>query len=297
MAFLSHSVMKLYVVSDLHLEFRPFVPDPEAAKAADVIILAGDIHPGVDGIVWGRKTFPDKPIVYVAGNHEFYGHHWDKLLVRLREAAAQQSVHFLENDSVTIDGVRFLGASLWTDFEYFGLDKRGQSMRAVEGALNDYTSIKASTLQPERVAIILKRYEGKKGPVRWSKKLTAIHTLERHQASRTWLQEELLKGYQGNQGKTVVVTHHYPHKGSTSQHYAEDFVTAGYGSHLPLGMLCRANLWIHGHSHDSWDYRVEDADQSAQSVRVVCNARGYPLSILSQEFENADFDDRLILEV
>ena len=82
--------MKLLVLSDLHVEFAPFVPDAEAIQAADVVVLAGDIHKGVQGMDWARKTFLNQEIIYVAGNHEFYGQHWDKLLDRLR---AQARVH------------------------------------------------------------------------------------------------------------------------------------------------------------------------------------------------------------
>lgn len=64
--------MKLLVLSDLHVEFAPFVPDPAAVEAADVVVLAGDVSNGVKGIAWARQAFADKPVVYVVGNHEFY---------------------------------------------------------------------------------------------------------------------------------------------------------------------------------------------------------------------------------
>ena len=283
--------MKLYVLSDLHLEFRPFTPDPQAAEAADVIVFAGDIHPGVEGILWARQTFPHKSIIYAAGNHEFYGFHWDRLLDQLRETVAVHNVLFLENDVVTVEGVRFLGATLWTDFEYFGLSRRSQCMREVEHYLADYKAIKADTLQPERVSAILGTYDGKKGAVRGSRKLTAVHTLERHQASRAWLELELPKG---DQNKTVVVTHHYPDKNSTALRYRQDLTTAGFGSCLPPQMLLQARLWIHGHTHDSCNYRIGD---SVQSVQVICNPRGYPLGRHGTAFENAAFDDSLLIEV
>ena len=102
--------MKLLVLSDLHVEYASFEPDTNATKAADVVVLAGDIHKGADGIEWARETFPDKAIIYVAGNHEFYGQHWDAHLEHLRRKATIHDIHFLENDAVTIEGVRFLGA-------------------------------------------------------------------------------------------------------------------------------------------------------------------------------------------
>jgi predicted phosphodiesterase len=101
-------MVKLLVLSDLRVEFAPFEPDAAAVAAADVVVLAGDIHKGVRGIEWARAAFADKPIIYVAGNHEFYSHHWTRLLDKMHEVAKEQEVHFLENQAVEICGVRFL---------------------------------------------------------------------------------------------------------------------------------------------------------------------------------------------
>lgn len=113
--------MKLHILSDLQLEAWDYVPDPEATQEADVILLTGDIQPGTAGLIWARKSFGDKPIVYVAGNHEFFEpeQEWDRTLDELRQAARVHDVHFLENDWVEIAGVRILGCTLWTDFAFF----------------------------------------------------------------------------------------------------------------------------------------------------------------------------------
>lgn len=83
---------------------------------ADVIVLPGDIWKGDKGIYWARSIWPNKPIVYVAGNHEFYGKNRLEVLAKLRIAARETGVHFLDNEEVTIDNVRFLGSTMWTDF-------------------------------------------------------------------------------------------------------------------------------------------------------------------------------------
>lgn len=274
--------MKLLVLSDLHLEFAAFAPDPIAAEAADVVVLAGDIHQGTQGMAWARQTFPDKPIVYVAGNHEFYGHHWTRLLDKLRLQAQVHDIDFLENASGTIQGIRFLGCSLWTDFEFFGLSRRSQMMRAAERGLNDFRRIEADPLQAERTVV---------APGQFKPKLTATHTLRRHRDSLAWLQGELLRG---EPDKTVVVTHHYPHKNSTHPRWAQDDLTAIFGSKLPNEILLGASLWIHGHSHDSCDYRIGD---SKRAVRVVCNPRGYPLGWHASAFENPAFDPDLLVDI
>ncbi len=109
--------MRLLLLSDLHREFGD-IDIPE--NSADVIVLAGDIDIGTRGVGWAKRVF-DKPVVYVGGNHENYGHSVPAFGQKLRDAAEGSNVRFLENDSVIINGVRFLGCTLWTDFAPFWL--------------------------------------------------------------------------------------------------------------------------------------------------------------------------------
>ena len=210
---------------------------------------------------------------------------------QLREEALAQEVHFLENDTVTIDGVRFLDATFWTDFDYFGRDKRKQNMRAAETGLNDFQHIKATTIQPQEIQVIMGDEGAALGSVRWSRQLTAVHTLARHQASLAWLKDELPKG---EPEKTVVVTHHYPNKNSCAPVYSNDPLTAIFGSHVDTQVMLGAKLWIHGHTHGSSNYRIGD---SKRSVRVICNPRGYPVAWFENEFENRFFQPTLLQEV
>jgi hypothetical protein len=279
--------MKLYVLSDLHVECAPFVPDLEAARTADVIVLAGDIHSGVLGMAWAREAFPAKPIIYVAGNHEFYREHWDAHLVQLRAQAGMHDIHFLENDTVTIDGMRFLGATLWTDFEYFGASRRSQNMRLAENSLNDFRFIEVDP-PPGSTPCVPTPDPAHKDRAR---RLTPAHTLQRHRQSLDWLRAELPRG---DPDKTVVLTHHFPNKNSCSPKWASDPLTAIFGSKLDNEVLLGARFWIHGHTHDSCDYRLGD---SRRSVRVVCNPRGYPVLWFKDEFENTRFDPALLVEI
>ena len=266
--------MKLHILSDLHLEFAPHLVDRQTVQAADVIVLAGDIFTGTKGIAWARQSFPSQYIVYVAGNHEFYGHHWDQLLDQLRDEARLHCVDFLENESVTIDGIRFLGATLWTDFEFNAPSRKSQNMRLAESEMADYMLINPALRVGQPYA-----------------RLKAAQTLACHRTSITWLKSELPRGDSGN---TVVVTHHYPHKNSCAPKWAKDPMNAAFGSNIPIDVLLGAKLWIHGHTHDSYDYQVKGAERS---VRVVCNPRGYPPSCSRNSWENALFDPGLIVEV
>lgn len=290
--------MKIHVLSDLHVEKFDMKDNPAPIPEADVVVLAGDIHTGTRGMRWARERFGDKPIIYVAGNHEFYDHHWDDLIDQLRSEAAVYGIHFLENDAVTIGGIRFLGATLWTDFDFFSRDRRAESMRVAEGRLNDFDLINAglppddqsSLYEPEpRLSVTM--YDGK----RYEARLTAAHTLERHQASLAWLRADLPKG---DPAMTVVVTHHYPHAGSCAEEWMESPLTPIFGSRLPDHVLLGAGLWIHGHTHDSCDYRIDgELDGQWRSTRVVCNPRGCPPWKGSNYFENRQFDARLLIEI
>ena len=264
-------MVKLLILSDLHLECADFAPAPDALRACDVVVLAGDIHPGVEGIRWARQSFADKPVVYVAGNHEYFGGDWNLALKLMRSAAKECEVHFLEDEAVNVAGIRFLGCTLWSDFEYFGQGVMRKMMSHAERNHPDYREITVTGdghLQA----------------------LSGQLTLARHQASCAWLERELPKG---DPSTTVVVTHHYPNKRSTAPIFSSDALTAAFGSHISLDLMMQTRLWIHGHTHWPLNYRLGD---SRSPVRVVCNPRGYPYEWQSNESENPAFDPCLLLE-
>ena len=106
--------MKLLILSDLHAEFANFeLPN---GLDFDVAILAGDIvAPGRLVARWARSPvrFGDKPIIQIAGNHEYYESVLDQEQAEMRRQADVHGVHFLDCDEVVILGVRFLGCTLW----------------------------------------------------------------------------------------------------------------------------------------------------------------------------------------
>lgn len=262
--------MKIQLASDLHYEMMGSTqvdemlikPSPEA----DVLILAGDIHRGIEAV----ELFKDwpVPVLYVCGNHEFYFNDWASTRQALREACSGTSIRFLDNDGVSMGGVRFLGCTLWTDFRVRGFTQR-QAMTAVGTRLNDYFKIRtpAGALQPEQ-------------------------TLEDHLNSRNWLAEQLAQPFQG---ATVVITHHAPHFLSVHPRFSGDVLNAGFVSDLS-DLLFQPDLWVHGHTHNSSDYQVG-------RCRVVSNPAGYPLNASPApsneeiQLENRSFDPALIVEV
>jgi hypothetical protein len=138
--------MKIAIYSDLHLEMAPFVPPEDLA--ADVVVLAGDINVGTRGIEWARKTFGSRPIVYVHGNHEFYGGVLQKVRAEAAEMAAIHDVHLLDPGVVVIDGVRFVGCTLWTGFKLRVVTEAGMRSDPVlasavaDQQMNDYHRIR-----------------------------------------------------------------------------------------------------------------------------------------------------------
>jgi Icc-related predicted phosphoesterase len=250
----------------LHLESNAFSPVASVVKEADVIVLAGDVHPGVDGIVWARQAFGDKPLVMVAGNHELYEGDWNRTLDEMRVAARANHVYFLENDSVVIDGVSFFGATLWTDFQYFSTTPVWDREFA-EKNFPDFNSIWVG-----------------------DETLTTEQTIARHNESLAWLKDELAKG---DPEKQVVVTHHFPHKKSCAPQYVVDRLTAVFGSHIPESVINQCGLWIHGHTHSSSNYRIGGGERY---TRVIANPRGFLASYWDYDDENPSFDPKLIVE-
>lgn len=250
--------MKVQVVSDLHLEFDDVViPN----GGADVLVLSGDIMTAnnigaktrdsvSDSKLFNRyRGFFDRVsaefenVVYVAGNHEFYGSTYEKALETLHNFSASYSnVHFLECDFVDIGDTRFVGATLWTDI------RRGDPMYKMyaKDGMNDY------------------HYTRVKGDGTY-RKMQPSDTIQMHMRSLSKICD-----YVREHSKCVVVTHHAPSHGSVEPHRVGSPLTPCYYSDLDLLIEDRPSikLWTHGHIHSYSDYKVG-------ATRVVANPRGY----------------------
>ena len=263
--------MKIQLASDLHLEFlqREFPGERliSPAYGVDLLVLAGDIGNGTQAI----DLFQDwpVPVLFLAGNHEFYGHSIQQMRVDLRQAASGTSITFLDNDSVDFGGVRFLGTTLWTDYRLELNRTQRQLMEKAELSINDHNRIVCQ--------------EGR---------FTAAKALAEHELSRAWLDRELNRP---SDGKTVVITHHGVHPLSVHPRYAGNPVNAAFVSNL-TELLPKADLWLHGHVHDSFDYKVG-------GCRVVANPLGYARNVRSAakagelDFENKGFQWACVIEV
>lgn len=264
--------MKIQLASDLHLEHleRWFPGETliRPAHQADVLVLAGDIAQASNAIgLFGRWPVP---VLYVLGNHEAYGNRWESVLDEVRAASIGTAVRFLERDVVDFGGVRFLGCTLWTDYRLRSNRTRRQLMENAGLRINDHRLIRT----------------------RDGELFSPEHALRDHEISRAWLERELAAPYNG---KTVVVTHHAPHPLSVHPRYAGDPTNAAFASEL-TELLQRADVWLHGHVHDNFDYRVA-------GCRVVANPRGYVRNaayardVSELQFENGAFQYACVIDV
>lgn len=240
--------MRLLILSDLHTEFvSQFWALPKKLPEFDVVVLPGDIAGSPQQAVrFGHESFPDKPVIVVAGNHEFYGREIEaSMRIGKEYAGTTGHVHPLDCEVVVIDGVRFVGATLWTDYRLFGRPE--WSMAQAARGLADHSRI-------ER--------RGPMGSVLFSPE----DALKRHVDDRVYIERVLAEPFDG---PTVVVTHHAPHPGSVAPHFAKDPLTPCFVSDLSdVIEVRRPALWLHGHTHNSFDYRVSE-------TRIVCNPKGY----------------------
>lgn len=248
--------MRLHILSDLHMEFAPFA----APKVdADVIVLAGDVDMGLKGMKWARKQWPDTPVIYVLGNHEFYREELPTLSDRLRRLCGETSIHLLENDVVEIGGLTFLGCTLWTDFKLLGDPAAARAV--ADKGMADYFQI---------------NFAGA------NRCLEAKDTERLHSDSRAWLEHQLKAHAPAT---TVVVTHHAPSARSIPPFHVGSALNAAFVSDLDsLVDSSRIPLWIHGHTHHCVDYLIG-------RTRVLSNQRGYP------DTPVPGFDPGLVVEI
>ena len=242
------------------------LPGPGERPDFDVLVIAGDLITRMErGVELLKARVTDRPVIYIGGNHEAYGTDVDRTIEKARAAAAGTNIYVLENDTVTIDGVIFIGCTLWTDFDLFG--DADYAMQSAAEVMNDYRKIR------------IRNYE---------LRLRPMHTLQKHKASRDFIARELRKP---KTGPRVVVTHMGPHPDAVRRGFERDIASAAYTSDCSDLMAMGVDAWIYGHTH-------EHEDRMIGGTRLVTNAKGYgPWPPNETTWDNAKFDPRFVIEI
>nr|WP_233286984.1 metallophosphoesterase [Bradyrhizobium oropedii] len=276
--------MRIWIQSDLHGDIAHNGYAPPIDVEADLVVVAGDaMAPATLALPWLRRSYgPDLPIIYAPGNHDFYSDHrrpdtrttWQSQRANAPRVAEDHGITFLDDSAVEIGGVRFIGATLWSDFSARAPHVSFEdAVREASKGMNDYRLIKVE-------------------PGRSRDTLRPRDTINSHKWSRAFIERTLQEPT--DCAETVVITHHAPsyrsltHRGlafsDLGQCYASNLESLMHGPHAP-------EIWIHGHIHASRDYQIGN-------TRVIANPRGYPtMSRPNAPRENPHFDPRLVVEV
>lgn len=281
--------MNIQLLSDLHLEAHPhFAPEP--APGADVLVLAGDIGSYQTGSQltdadFGLARFSPlaqfagwpTPVLFVPGNHEYDTQDFDAAHERLRQTCERLGIIWLEREVVTLQGVRFVGTTLWSDFDALA-DDEGHTDLARRLKMRD-KAFRAANF-----------YLRKTGGTRHGEAFLAEPMREQSLACQQWLTNALQPPFDG---ATVVVTHFAPSLRSADPRYGLVPGTAGFCNALDA-LLPHAQLWLHGHLHAPSDYTVRGCHSSGApwQCRVVANPLGY-----ARKGEQAVFEPRLTVTV
>ena len=261
--------MKIQLLSDLHLEVHPhFVPQP--TPGADVLVLAGDIGSYQSGSLLdamgdsdfglGRFAHWPVPVIFVPGNHEYDAQDFDAAHARLRATCERLGLIWLERESVVLHGVRFVGTTLWSDFD---------ALAEHEGSSDLVRRLR----QRDKAFRAANFYLKKTGGTRAEAAFLAPAVREQGLLCQQWLRETLATAFDG---PTVAVTHFAPSLHSADPRYGLVPGTAGFCNALD-DCLAPVQLWLHGHLHAPLDYTVQGAHPSGTpwQCRVVANPLGY----------------------
>lgn len=294
--------MKIAICSDLHLEFRTIVL--ENTEGADVLVLSGDIIVERDLDMYDRRQvemgFSNKRsdafheffqtcaenfpyVIYVAGNHEHYHGDFKFTTNELkRKLAYLKNVYVLDRELKDIDGVKFIGSTLWTDMN----NGDQLTLYHMRGMMNDFNCVANSNREVNyKVQDLLSEVPDKMIFKTRPAKFSPEDAFEEHIKCKQYIQvcTEFL-GEDPN--KYVVVGHHAPSRRSTHPRYQDDTImNGGYSSCLDEFIMDRPNikLWTHGHTHEPFDYMIGE-------TRIVCNPRGYA----NYEHRAAEFELKFV---
>lgn len=257
---------KIGIISDLHLEGSNMsLHNP----GWDYLCIAGDLSVEHELIshFFSYVAPIDIPIIYILGNHEYEGRRLDSNVSKLKEMLKPfENVHLLDNESIVIDGIKFIGSTLWSNFELNGINEKKKSMDFAKYNVVDFSSIFMKNEQDKYVV------------------LTPEKMVKMNEESCQFIEYELRKV--PFDGPKIVLTHFAPHPKSIAPRYMVHD-NSYWVSNLE-NLMGFSDYWFHGHTHSSFSYEVE-------GTKIICNPRGF--SRIYDIAQNANFDSQMFVEI
>ena len=275
--------MKIRILSDLHLEFGLLDLPVVGNESEQVLVLAGDV--GLAAKTWtyipflGEMAQRFQDVIYIMGNHEFYDtsirRAMDKVKENIMYDIGEPNIHVINNDTVKIGDVSFVCSTLWASYD----NGDAMSMYNAKLWMSDHKKIRI-------------------GPPHdpYLRKFEPQDAFQLHIEAKQFLFPAIKAEKEAGQ-KVVAVTHHLPSTLSIADEFKTGphaILNGAYASNLEEDIFeSKPDLMIHGHTHHSFDYELEDELYNpGHKTRIVCNPRGY----VGHEL-NRDFDPTLIIEV
>lgn len=255
---------------EMFTKFRDYadhIIPPVLEDADTVLILAGDIcegaraHTRYSGF-FSRLSDRFNLVIWVAGNHEYYGgklsqHHNDR--IRANVQTKWPNVRFCAEDKVYVrEDLAVLGCTLWTDVN------RGNPLSTLAAMnMNDYKLITHAEVDRDIY-----------------RALRVSDTMREHERQLRWIKEELIALAKVPFMKVIVVTHHAPSYQSIEDRYIQsnDPHNPAYASECLAPILLKPEVWIHGHLHNSSNYTVD-------YTRVMANPYGYMTDHVNKQYD------------
>jgi len=248
--------MKIYYMSDLHLEFGDL--DTDYMEGGEILILAGDID------VWTKRGYrmfewmnnlPFDDVLFVPGNHEFYSKGKISHIRRqmLEKVEQYTDVHLLWNKKIELKGQTFVGTPLWSNFD----NGNPQVMAACERGISDFLT----TMLSDNVF--------------WTPE----------EMTKDWRFAYEFLGENIVLGNEIVITHWAPSLQSSHPKFAGEIMNPYWCNSMDRFVeTMNPKVWVHGHCHYKSDYMIGE-------TRVLCNPRGYKNYEENPEFNiNAYFE-------
>lgn len=273
--------MIIRYASDLHIDLNTELFDLTEVDIMqrlnlyniNLLILAGDTAEYPNNLKFCDmvlRMYPELKIIEVGGNHLYYSGKRDKISISeinkecKKFARKHDRYFFLENNTVTIDNIKFIGCTLWSDLSHLRLSESV----LIYSQMNDYRKIlndDLSTLKTSDSSLIFEK-------------------------SSRFILREVNKTPEDKE--CIVITHHAPfliHKDTLSYCF-------GTNLHDLIRKFKKIPLaWIYGHTHYNphgarwFDTKFEDNE-----LMCVCNQMGYNCEC---DLDSIPFDNISILDV